>query len=413
MHYKSKIYAFPLAGAFRLIIVLLISLLSQSSEAQVIFWTESFSNGCTSGCTAASYTTGPNGAWSSANTGTNATSANVWYVSGAEDGMAAGNCGTAGSDPSLHVGSTTLGDIGAAYDASRNTNRRAQSPVINCTGRSGLTLNLNYIENGEGTLDDCIIEYFNGTAWATLTNSAKTSVCSNGQGQWTALSVALPTTANNNANVRIGFRWTNNNVSGTDPSFAVDDITLSCTGGASCTVLPIELLSFTATPVGGHVRLDWATATETNNEMFIIERTINGAKYTEAGRTAGAGNSTAMNEYVIYDEKPLPGISYYRLKQVDYNGDHSYSPLAAVDLDTEISSWFNVHLGDEGLLIFLDEETENLHAEIIDVAGRIITSEKLHGNSRQHSLNISMLQKGMYFIRVSDGWRQGVQKFSR
>lgn len=396
-------YGLPLLMAF---------LLSCSAmQAQVVFWTEAFSNNCANNCGVAAYN-GPNGSWSSANTGTNNASANVWYVSGAENGEAAGNCGTAGADPSLHLGSTTLGDIGAAYDASRTTNKRAQSPVINCTGRTGITLSFNYIENGEGATDDCIVEYFNGTTWTTLVNPGKTTTCGSGQGEWTAFSTALPASADNNANVRIGFRWTNNNVSGTDPSFAVDDISISCTGGANCTVLPIELLSFSAEPAGDKVKLDWVTASETNNDLFIIERTVDGIKFTETGAKDGAGTSRNLNEYVLYDEKPLPGVSYYRIKQVDFNGDFSYSQLAVVEREPELDTWFDAYLLDESsLFIILDDEPEELIAEIIDISGRIVIRQEFREDAKQHLLNISTLQKGLYFIRMSGNARQGIKKF--
>ncbi|PLW91908.1 MAG: hypothetical protein C0592_13520, partial [Marinilabiliales bacterium] len=68
--------------------------------------------------------------------------------------------------------------------------------------------------------------YFDGSSWSQLSDPAKTSTACAPQGRWTAYNIMLPASADNNANVRIGFNWTNNNnASGTDPSFAVDDIT--------------------------------------------------------------------------------------------------------------------------------------------------------------------------------------------
>ena len=210
------------------------------------FWTETFTNGCTSGCE--TYT-GPNGAWLVTNTGVNDVAANTWFISCAENGNAAGLCGTAcAGDASLHVANVSTspgagmfcptGDCGAAYDAgdlsnSVRTSKRAESPIINCSGFSNIGLTFNYIENGQATLDDATLWYFDGTTWSQLSNLAKTSTSCGGTGLWTAFSVFLPTSANNNPNVKIGFNWINNddNVGG-DPSFAVDDIELSnCFGG--------------------------------------------------------------------------------------------------------------------------------------------------------------------------------------
>ena len=210
-------------------------LFSHALQAQ-IFWTEAFENSCTANCPAEGSNTG-NGAWAVTNTGANGDFPNTWYISCAENGQAAGQCGAGcASDESLHVGSQTIGDIGAAYDAGglcgifycTNTDRQAESPSINCTGYSTITLSFNYIENGQTTLDNATLWWYDGAVWTQLFDLAKTFLCGSGQGLWTAYSVVLPVGANNNPNVKIGFRWVNDDDgAGTDPSFAVDDITLS------------------------------------------------------------------------------------------------------------------------------------------------------------------------------------------
>lgn len=219
------------------------------------FWTETFSNGCAGGCLATAYI-GPNGAWTVTD-GVNGATPNLWYVSCTEDGCNAAGCGVGcggnggcpANDPSLHLGAVGTsdcgclvcpgGDCGAAYDAcdgftfcggSPLTDKRAESPTINCTGQSTINLNFNYIENGQGALDDATVWYYDGAVWAQIDNPPKVALCG-GQGTWTARSIALPASANNNANVKIGFRWVNNaDGLGADPSFAVDDITLSTAG---------------------------------------------------------------------------------------------------------------------------------------------------------------------------------------
>lgn len=221
------------------------------ANAQV-FWTEDFGTGCNQGQLASAYT-GTNGAWTIASTGTNDANANTFFIGAQEAGNIIGACGTgcAGTvDATLHVGNTALttpitlaADNGASYNTGGlcgppfnicvTTNRRAESPIINCTGRSTITLSCGYMENGQTTLDDASLWYSpdGGTTWTLLNNMAKTSLgtCAP-QGMWTAYSFALPASANNNAFVKIGFNWTNNDDgAGTDPSFAVDDIVLTAT----------------------------------------------------------------------------------------------------------------------------------------------------------------------------------------
>jgi hypothetical protein len=205
-------------------------------------WTETFNNGCTANCFGATYT-GANGAWTETITGAEGSDPNPWYVSCAENGYTAGGCGTgcvAASSTatlaSMHIGSnaTIFGDIGAAYFSGGfcgllgcpATDRRIESPTINCTGMIGPAVSFTYIENGSGTVDNATLWYFDGSTWAQLADMPKTALCG-AQGSWTAYAAALPSSANNNPNVKIGFRWVNNDDGfGTDPSFAVDNLTV-------------------------------------------------------------------------------------------------------------------------------------------------------------------------------------------
>jgi hypothetical protein len=212
------------------------------SQAQVPFWSDNFGVGCNQGLAVSGYV-GPNGNWSVTNTGTNASSANVWYVSAMENGNSPGSCGSVcGIDRSLHMGNINVlgiqADQGAAYYEGLSalcgffpcgaTDKRVQSPTINCSGQTGITLEFDYIEGGN-TQDNATLWYFNGSTWSQLADMDKTfsSLC-DPQGVWTHYSILLPASADNNSQVRIGFRWTNNeDGNATDPSFAVDDVQLT------------------------------------------------------------------------------------------------------------------------------------------------------------------------------------------
>lgn len=98
-----------------------------------------------------------------------------------------------------------------------------------------------------------------------------------------------------------------------------------------CITLPIELLSFTAAPVADRVRLRWVTATETNNDLFILERSRDAVVFGPIGTVDGAGTSLTERHYVFDDSEPIEGRSYYRLRQVDLDGGSSMSGLVAVD----------------------------------------------------------------------------------
>ena len=108
----------------------------------------------------------------------------------------------------------------------------------------------------------------------------------------------------------------------------VDDI-----GIIVYTIVPVELTSFTAEAGNGSVILNWSTATELNNLGFEIERTKgnNNFNWVRIGFVEGNGTSTETNNYVFKDDNPFTGTSYYRLKQIDYDGTFRVYDKVQVD----------------------------------------------------------------------------------
>ncbi|MFN7295004.1 MAG: hypothetical protein ACK5T9_01960, partial [Bacteroidota bacterium] len=243
-------------------VILIFIFLAHTFQASAQFWTEDFGpvNTDPSGFADGYVGTNP-GNWSVTILGANGPNANVFYISCEEAGMQINNCGAVcppvPSPPptpfiaqSLHL-STGFGDLGAAYLETgaflTNTDIRAESPTIICTGQSNINLSFNYIEFGDGTNDNAEVWYFDGIAWSFLADMPKT-LCGDGsggpcntqvcngtlQGYWTAFSFALPASANNNPLVRIGFRWQNlDDGIATDPSFAVTKIELTGSAAAN------------------------------------------------------------------------------------------------------------------------------------------------------------------------------------
>jgi len=97
-------------------------------------------------------------------------------------------------------------------------------------------------------------------------------------------------------------------------------------------LLPVELMGFSAQVVDEVVKLTWTTITENNNDYFEIERTVDGKSYIKIGKVLGNGNSNEVNFYKFDDMTPVQGISYYRLKQVDLNGQFEYSGLVKANV---------------------------------------------------------------------------------
>ncbi len=124
-------------------------------------------------------------------------------------------------------------------------------------------------------------------------------------------------------------------ISGITTTHVAKDASTFFTFGSnnSSTPLPIELLSFTAEPNGNVVDLDWSTASEISNDYFTIERSEDGISFEAIATVGGAGNSTSILYYTTVDYAPLDGISYYRLKQTDYDGKFEYSEIRSVNFN--------------------------------------------------------------------------------
>lgn len=180
--------------------------------------------------------------------------ANFFEVDDDEGGVAVGGCGIAGNgDATLHVTSVFFPGGGAAYDAGGlcgflfcpETHRRSESPFVNTVGQSGLTLNFDYIAQGDAPDDQATVWYNDGGGWVQLGGAlfSGTGVCAP-QGIWTAYSAALPASCENIPNLQIAIRWDNNDDGvGTDPSVAINNIEIVTSGAATCTSTEFATLS--------------------------------------------------------------------------------------------------------------------------------------------------------------------------
>lgn len=224
-------------------------LLFLKMNAQTVFWMEDFGTGCNQGQMAnGTIATPTNGAWAVTNTGPNDPYANEWYISSTSSEMFVNSCdqscmtNSTINNRSLHISNAYIytlslsADQGAAYyegtctfSFCANTYKRVESPTINCTGYSNLSLSFDYIQGGTNGMDYTTLMYFDGTNWSSLGTISSTNNSSCGSmGYWTNYTIILPASANNNPNVKIGFNWQNvNDGIAADPSFSVDNINLS------------------------------------------------------------------------------------------------------------------------------------------------------------------------------------------
>lgn len=173
--------------------------------------------------------------------------------------------------------------------------------------------------------------------------------------------------------------------------------------------LPIELLSLSANNMGKTVDLNWATASELNNDYFTIERSVDAVNFQQIKNVDGAGNSTQTLLYSAVDNDPLSGISYYRLKQTDFDGKYSYSKVVSVYIDNndgfQIVNTFN-SIENGSLNVTINCGTNCfLNMELYDMTGKIVFSgdENSSGSQTNISIPTNNLSDGIYLLKIYNG----------
>ncbi len=173
------------------------------------------------------------------------------------------------------------------------------------------------------------------------------------------------------------------------------------------TPLPIELLYFDAKPEGRTVLITWGTATEYNNDYMAVERSANGRNWQEIGRVSGAGTTTTPQHYRLVDEKPLQGINYYRLKQVDFDGNFEYHKVVALSFEhTSHSSretppkvFPNPVLSQLTMVLDSSAPLDRM-IWLYSLQGQLVHTWLLPAGMTQHNVNMAELPSGMYMLRV-------------
>ncbi len=171
--------------------------------------------------------------------------------------------------------------------------------------------------------------------------------------------------------------------------------------GASldCTVLPVELTSFEAFGIDHGVELDWATATERDNDFFTVERSADGEVFSPIGAVDGAGTTQQETRYQFIDRTPMHGMNYYRLKQVDLNGQSELSDVRPVFYRVEEGPLMLLpNPGTDALRVLLPLSMKGGVVLVHDATGREVLSAVAIGD--QALMATGTLPRGVYAVRV-------------
>lgn len=240
-----------------------------------------------------------------------------------------------------------------------------------------------------------------GTSW----NLIDSDVSAGASTSWGSVYYDLPAAAGNVSNLRfrLSFLTETSDNCLAPPNFRIDDFTVG-----SDFSLPIELTRFEARQNGKEVQLDWATATETNNDYFAVEHSTDGKTFATIGQLAGFGTTQVPQQYTFRHRQPAPGANYYRLRQVDWDGSLSFSVLRLVMIN-----------GGPLFRVFPSPTTDVLHVDwqhttdnemqwsIYNSLGRLIQTSRIPATINRLSVPVDNLPAGKYMLQI-----QGEQHFS-
>ncbi len=178
--------------------------------------------------------------------------------------------------------------------------------------------------------------------------------------------------------------------------------------------LPVELLSFNAR-LNKHKTVDvhWVTASEINNNFFTVEKSNNGKDFFPFSTVAGAGNSNNILNYEINDENPFSGISYYRLKQTDFDGRYSYSTVSQVKL-FDLDAPFNIfpNPANEEFFITLAGDDTSEKFFLTEMNGKVVLEidlqQQLSPTNGLIRISTQSLAAGVYLAGTTVGRMQKI-----
>ncbi|HYG38772.1 MAG TPA: T9SS type A sorting domain-containing protein [Cytophagales bacterium] len=177
--------------------------------------------------------------------------------------------------------------------------------------------------------------------------------------------------------------------------------------------LPVEFVNFEGKFEDKAVKLNWTTASETNNDHFEVERSTDGIEFTSIGNVAGSGNSDSRKDYEFTDSKIHNNKYYYRIKQVDFNGKFAFSNIISVEaqglvVKTEEALSVEIYpnpttFDNINLKITSADKVSDLSVLLFSTDGQLVHKEEFKMSDLNEAVRLNLtspLQPKMYLIRV-------------
>lgn len=160
-------------------------------------------------------------------------------------------------------------------------------------------------------------------------------------------------------------------------------------------LLPLTWGNIEGLQIENGVQIEWTTLSEVDNMGFVIEKSADGKEFDELGWTDSQGDTPFGHRYSFIDENSTSGVSYYRIKQIDFNANYSYSKIIFLDFEIAI----RVYQNSDGLIVDgLGDEVYTI--ELYSIQGERVFNKESDGNKKSISIELSDIKSGVYIIRI-------------
>lgn len=190
------------------------------------------------------------------------------------------------------------------------------------------------------------------------------------------------------------------------PGYAVANInTVASPFGFSSTaiVLPVKFSSFFATKNGQNVNLNWSTEIESDNSHFNVEKSVDGSNWKSIAMVMGNGNSSTTKSYSYTDKNVQPSVVYYRLSQVDVNGNATYTSVKVIRSNEESNSTTVYATSKQSIAVDFNKQiSNNMVIRVFNTGGQIVAELKIQSSSYRVNVPVANAATGIYVVQVSD-----------
>ena len=177
---------------------------------------------------------------------------------------------------------------------------------------------------------------------------------------------------------------------------------------AAPAILPVIFNSFYVTKNNNNVQLSWSTAREFNNSNFEVQRSFDGRSWTTIALMLGAGNSTTVQQYSFTDKNMTAAIAYYRIRQVDIDGQYEYSAIKTIRAGETTPDSRIYKTGSKVNIEFNRQINSPVTVRVINMNGQVISQQMVQQAAYRLTVNLDNNITGVLIVQLNDnaGWNE-------